>query len=405
MKYPSKGDPMLEKLSLRDLDLNGKRVLMRVDFNVPLDAQGEIADDNRIVASLPSIRYVLDHGASLVLMSHLGRPKAQSSKEFSLAPCARYLSDLLERPVQMAPDCVGAEVKKLVSQLKPGEVLMLENLRFHRAEEHPDEDPAFVEQLAGYGDIYVNDAFGTAHRGHASTAAVAHFFPGKAAAGFLMEKEIEFLGKALMEPKRPFYAIIGGAKVSSKLGVLKALINRVDALLIGGGMAYTFLKAQGMEVGNSLVEEAFLEQAQDIVGICLNKGVKLLLPVDHVIVEKLGGEGQVVETIPKGFQAVDIGPKTVVLFLQQLENAATIFWNGPLGVCEYPPFAKGTEAIAKAVASLPAISVVGGGDSVAALAATGLADQISHVSTGGGASLEYLEFGSLPGIEALSDRE
>ncbi|MCE5317987.1 MAG: phosphoglycerate kinase [Parachlamydia sp.] len=398
----------MQKLSLRDLDLMGKRVLMRVDFNVPLDAGGEIADDTRIIAALPSIHYILDHGASLILMSHLGRPKGKPAKEFSLQPCAHYLSELLERPVMMAPDCVGPEVEKLARELKPGDILMLENLRFHRAEEHPEEDPAFVSQLASLGDVYVNDAFGTAHREHASTASVARLFPGKAAAGFLMEKEIEFLGKALMEPKRPFYAIIGGAKVSTKLGVLKALIKKVDGLLIGGGMAYTFLKAQGIDVGNSLLEEASLREAQEVMDSCASSHVKLLLPVDHVVAKKLDDPtSQVIETsqgIPMGFQGVDIGPKTVALFVQQLADAATIFWNGPLGVCENPQFAKGTEAIAKAVASLPAISVVGGGDSVAALSSMGVTDQISHVSTGGGASLEFLEFGILPGIDALSDK-
>lgn len=391
----------MQKLSLRDLDLRGKKVLMRVDFNVPLDANGEISDATRIMAALPSIHYILDHGASLILMSHLGRPKGKIAPEFSLKPCARYLSEVLERPVKMASDCVGPEVEKLARDLKPGEILMLENLRFHKAEEQPEE--GFVAQLASLGDLYVNDAFGTAHREHASTATVARRFPGKAAAGFLMEKEIEFLGKALMEPKRPFYAIIGGAKVSTKLGVLKSLIKKVDALLIGGGMAYTFLKAKGIEIGNSLLEEQSLGQAQEVI----DSGVKLLLPEDHVVVQKLGENetSQIVEkSIPQGFQGVDIGPKTIEQFIQQLSDAATIFWNGPLGVCENPQFAKGTEAIAKAVASLPAISVVGGGDSVAALASTGVSDQISHVSTGGGASLEFLEFGTLPGIDALSNK-
>lgn len=395
----------MQKLSLRDLDLKGKRVLMRVDFNVPLEADGGIADETRIMAALPSIYYILDHGASLILMSHLGRPKGKAAPEFSLKPCASYLSEVLERHVAMASDCIGPAAEKLAKELKPGEILMLENLRFHKAEEHPEEDPSFVVQLASLGDLYVNDAFGTAHREHASTASVARLFPGKAAAGFLMEKEIEFLGKALMEPKKPFYAIIGGAKVSTKLGVLKALLHKVDGLLIGGGMAYTFLKAQGVEIGNSLLEQGSLEQAREIINTCADYGVKLLLPIDHVVVEKLDGPSQIVApSIPSSCQGVDIGPKTVELFIQQLSDAATIFWNGPLGVCENPHFAKGTESIAKAVASLPAISVVGGGDSVAALASTGVSDQISHVSTGGGASLEFLEFGTLPGIDALSNK-
>lgn len=333
---------MLQKLSLRDLNVSGKKVLMRVDFNVPLEANGEIADDTRIRAVLPSIRYLLDHRAALILMSHLGRPKGKVAKEFSLASCARRLSELLSKPVTLAPDSVGPEVEKLVSQLKPGEVILLENLRFHRGEEHPEADPAFVEQLAGLGEIYVNDAFGTAHRDHASTAAIARLFPGKAVAGFLMEKEIEFLGEALKNPKRPFYAIIGGAKVSTKIGVLKSLVSKVDAFMIGGGMAYTFLKAKGLEIGRSLFEEKALQDSMDVIKACEEAQVKLLLPIDHIVVENLKADApfQVVETIPKGALAVDIGPKTVALFKEQLENGATVFWNGPLGVCEFPHLPK-----------------------------------------------------------------
>lgn len=394
---------MQQKLTLRDLDLKGKRVLMRVDFNVPLDKRGHITDDTRIAASLPSIQYVLDQGGSLVLMSHLGRPKGKPDPQFSLAPCAKRLSELLHKPVPLAPDCVGPEVEKMARSLKPGELLLLENLRFHPQEEHPE--PSFVQQLAALGDFYVNDAFGTAHREHASTASVAHLFPQKAAAGFLMEKEIEFLGKTLLEPELPFYAIIGGAKISTKVGVLKALIDKVDALLIGGGMAYTFLKALGGEIGNSLFEAEALPQAEDIIKTCQDQHVKLLLPVDHLVVEHLGGPFKIVEgNIPQGYQGVDIGPKTILKFSMQLEDAETIFWNGPLGVCETPPFDSGTIAIAKTLAQLPATTVVGGGDSVAALKKGGLIDQISHVSTGGGAALEYVEYGNLPGINALSNK-
>ena len=394
---------MPQKLSLRDLKLEDKKVLMRVDFNVPLDSRGEVADDTRIKASLPSIEYVLNHGAALILMSHLGRPKGKPAKEFSLAPCARRLGELLGKPVTLAPDCVGAEVERLVSQLKPGGVLLLENLRFHLGEEHPEDDPAFVQQLASLGDLYVNDAFGTAHREHASTVSIARFFPGKAAAGFLMEKEIEILGELLIQPKRPFYAIIGGAKVSSKLGILQALLKKIDALMIGGAMAYTFLKVQGNQVGNSLVDEESLNAARDIIEACAKGQVKLSLPLDHVV-ESPSMIKVVEKDIPEGYQGVDIGPKTIALFEKLLEDAATVFWNGPLGICEKPQFAKGTRAIAKRLATLPAVTIVGGGDSAAALQEMGLVDQITHVSTGGGAALEFLEFGRLVGIDALSNK-
>ncbi len=399
---------MTRKLSLTDLPIQGKKVLMRVDFNVPLDKNATITDDTRIAAALPSIRHVLSQGGALILMSHLGRPKEKKVPELSLAPCAKRLAELLQQPVLIAPDCIGPEVEAMARTLKPGQVLLLENLRFHRGEEHPDDDPEFAKKLAQLGDFYVNDAFGTAHRAHSSTATIARYFPGKAAAGFLMEKEIRFLGEALLKPARPFYAIIGGAKISSKIGVLKALIPKVDALLIGGGMAYTFFKAQGWAIGDSICEDEWLNEARSIMEACRAKGVKLLLPVDNVMADqpRNGAHTKIIDPqqgIPAGFQGVDIGPGTIRLFTQQLQDAATVFWNGPLGIFEQSDFAKGTQAIAKVVAQLHATTIVGGGDSIAALQAAGLADKITHLSTGGGASLEFIEQGTLPGIEALSN--
>ncbi len=402
---------MINKLSLADLDVRGKKVLMRVDFNVPLDKQANITDDTRIAAALPSIRYVLEHGGALILMSHMGRPKDKRVPEMSLAPCAKKLSSLLGQEVLFAQDCIGPSVTEQAKQLKAGQILLLENLRFHRSEEHPDEDPTFAQALAQLGDLYVDDAFGTAHRAHSSTAAITRFFPGKAAAGFLMEKEIEFLGSAVLNPERPFYAIIGGAKISSKLGVIKSLLSRADVLLIGGGMAYTFLKAQGIPIGDSIHEDQFLDEAKEILAASAQGKARLLLPLDIVVAQSLNAEAQTLtvsasEGIPNGFEGVDIGPKTIALFSEEIKKAKTIFWNGPLGVFEIAKFAQGTNSIAKAMAALStsATTVVGGGDSIAAVQAAGLARQISHLSTGGGASLEYLEFGTLPGIEALSDR-
>lgn len=399
---------MVQKLSLSDLNLNGKKVLMRVDFNVPLDKKGNITDDTRIAASLPSIKYVLERGGALILMSHLGRPKDKRVPEMSLSPCAKRLSELLGIPVAMAPDCVGAETELMVGNLKPGQAILLENLRFHKGEEHPDEDPSFVKSLARLGDVYVNDAFGTAHRAHASTAVIAQYFPGKAAAGFLLEKEIQFLGNALLNPQRPFYAIIGGAKISSKIGVLQALLKKVDGLLIGGGMAYTFYKAQGIPIGNSLHEDDQLDKAKAILQDVPKAKLKFMLPVDNVAADRIDqtAKTEVVRIppgIPEGFQGVDIGPETIRMFAAELQKAKMILWNGPLGVFEVPAFAKGTLAIAKNLANLDANTIVGGGDSVAAIQMAGLADKFTHLSTGGGASLEYIEFGTLPGIEALSD--
>jgi phosphoglycerate kinase len=398
----------MHKLSLSQLNLKGKKVLMRVDFNVPLDEKGRITDATRIIASLPSIQYLLDHGAAVILMSHLGRPKGKQNPAFSLKPCAEKLSELLGKEVILAPDCVGDEVEKLVSKLKPGQVLMLENLRFHQAEEDPQSDPEFVEKLAKLGDLYVNDAFGTAHRSHASTAEIAKFFPGKAAAGFLLEKEIKFLGNLLHHPARPFVALVGGSKVSTKMGALKGLIKKVDCLLIGGAMAYTFLKAQGKEIGDSLCENDYIDHAIALLEICQQIGVKLLLPIDHAIVQKVSAESPLKYTstdhgIPPGWQGVDIGPKTVKLFSDEIKKASTLLWNGPMGIFEIAPFAQGTIAIAKAFTSTNAMTIVGGGDSIAAIEAAGVSDRVTHISTGGGAALEYLEFGTLPGIEALSD--
>ncbi|MBA3957001.1 MAG: phosphoglycerate kinase [Parachlamydiaceae bacterium] len=398
---------MPKYLSITDLPLKNKRVLMRVDFNVPLDKQGNITDDTRIRASLPSIRYALEQGASVILMSHLGRPKDNKSTEFSLLPCAKRLEQLLTRPINMAPDCVGSEVEILARQLKPGQILMLENLRFHRGEEHPEEDPTFTSQLAKLGDVYVNDAFGTAHRSHASTAKIANFFPNESAAGLLLQKEIQFLGQALLHPKKPFYAIIGGAKISTKLGVLKALVHKADLILIGGGMTYTFLKAQGIAIGDSIHEDSHLEEAKEILALSKELNVPLLFPEDLVVANRIDNNAEIriinaSEGIPSGFQGVDIGPRTIQLFSRSIQDAGTLFWNGPMGVFEIPAFANGTNAIAHAVANLSAITIVGGGESVAAVEASGEAQKINHISTGGGAALEYIEFGTLPGIEALT---
>lgn len=398
---------MVCKLSIKDLPIKGKKVLMRVDFNVPLDGSGGITDSTRITAALPSISYVLEKGGSLILMSHLGRPKGKRVPEMSLKPCAEYLSGLLGKEVLLAPDCTGPETEQLVRNMKPGQVLLLENLRFHDGEEHPDKDPGFAEALAKFGDFYVNDAFGAAHRAHSSITSVSRFFPGKSAAGFLMEKELTFLGEALLNPKRPFYAIIGGAKISTKIGVIEALLKKADAVLIGGGMAYTFLRAQGINIGSSIHEDEFLDMTRNL--LFGKDASKLILPQDFVVADQVGSGAatravDAKDGIPQGFQGVDIGPKTIRQFTERLQGAATVFWNGPLGVFEVPEFAKGTEAIAKALTSLNAITIIGGGDSIAALHRLGLAEQISHLSTGGGASLEYIEYATLPGIEALSNK-
>ena len=383
-------------LSIRDLDLNRKRVFMRVDFNVPLAPGGkEITSDKRIRASLPSIQYALEHGAGLILASHLGRPKGKPNPEMSLAPVAERLSQLLGKPVAMAPDCVGPAVEAMLP--KPGEVLLLENLRFHPEEEK--NDPGFSRQLAKLCDVYVNDAFGSAHRAHASTVGMIAFVK-QAAAGLLMDKELEYLTKATKNPARPCVAILGGAKVSDKIEVIQNLMKVVDRLMIGGAMAYTFLRARGEGTGKSLVEEDKLNLARELMK---EAGGKLMLPTDHVIATemKAGAESQVVEKVPDGSMGLDIGPKTIEAYSNVIASAKTVIWNGPMGVFEMPPFDKGTVALAKAVASSGAISVVGGGDSEKAIKSAGVADKISHISTGGGASLEFLAGIELPGVAAL----
>lgn len=389
----------MSKLSIRDLDLKNKTVFMRVDFNVPLAPGGkEITSDKRIRASLPSIQYALDHGAALILASHLGRPKGKPNPEMSLKPVAVKLAELLGKPVAMAPDCVGPEVEAM--KPKPGEVLLLENLRYHAEEEK--NDPAFAKQLASLCDVYVNDAFGSAHRAHASTVGMIQFVK-QAAAGLLMDTELEYLTKATKNPARPCVAILGGAKVSDKIEVIENLMKFVDRLLIGGAMAYTFYRAEGKPVGKSLVEEDKIELAKDLLA---RAGGKLLLPVDHVVASELkaGAEAETVETIPDGKMALDIGPKTVALYSAEVAKAKTIIWNGPMGVFEMPPFDTGTVALAKAVASSGAVSVVGGGDSEKAIKSAGVASKISHISTGGGASLEFLSGIELPGVAALTEK-
>ena len=389
----------MPKLSVRDLDLKGKRVFIRVDFNVPFAPGGqEITSDKRIKASLPTIEYCLEQGAGLILASHLGRPKGKPNPEMSLKPVAARLQELLGRPVRMAPDCIGPEVEAM--KPAPGEVLLLENLRFHPEEEK--NDPEFARKLASLCDVYVNDAFGSAHRAHASTEGMIRFVP-KAAAGLLMDKELEWLGKATSNPARPCVAILGGAKVSDKIEVIENLLKIVDKMLIGGAMAYTFLKAQGRPAGKSLVEEDKVDLARELLA---SAGGKLLLPSDHVVAAELkeGAASEVVTAIPDDKLGVDIGPATIAAYTKELSAAKTIIWNGPMGVFEKPPFDAGTVALAKAVAESGAVSVVGGGDSEKAVKAAGVAAKITHISTGGGASLEFLAGLSLPGVAALTEK-
>lgn len=390
----------MDKKTVKDIDIKGKRVLMRVDFNVPMEG-GKVTDDKRIRASLPTIQYVLDQGASLVLMSHLGRPKGGPDPEFSLAPAAKVLSDLLGRPVQMAADCVGPAVEKMAVALKPGEVLMLENTRFHAGEEKNDMDLA--KQMAALGQVYVNDAFGSAHRAHSSTEGVAHFLP--AVSGFLMQQELEYLGRATANPEHPYIAILGGAKISDKIAVVENLLTKCDRLIIGGGMANTFLAAKGFAMQDSLVEAASVDTAKAI----LNKaGPKLLLPIDAVVADKFDAAANSkvvdVDKVPTGWRIMDIGPKSIEACKAALQGAKLIVWNGPMGVFEMPKFAEGTFAIAKLLAASGAITVIGGGDSASAVKKAGVAKQMTHVSTGGGASLEFLEGKVLPGVAALLDK-
>ncbi len=398
----------MDKKTVRDVDVKGKRALVRVDFNVPLDAERNITDDTRIRASLPTIQYLLDNGAAVILMSHLGRPKGAVNEKYSLAPVAQRLSTLLGRPVQMAPDSVGPQVEAQAKALQPGQVLLLENLRFHKEEEKNDAE--FAKQLGSLGEIYVNDAFGSAHRAHASTEGVTHSLPG--VAGFLMEKEINYLGSALENPKRPFVAIVGGAKVSDKITVLDRLISMVDKLLIGGGMANTFLKAEGYEIGDSLFEEGSVDTARDLIAKARQRNLELLLPSDVVVADRFAPDANTkvvdVNQIEPGWRIMDIGPKTIDAFRQALADAQTIVFNGTLGVAEWPAFAKGTNAIIEALAERTragATTIIGGGDSAAAVEQVGAADKMSHVSTGGGASLEFLEGRVLPGVAALQEKQ
>lgn len=393
----------MKKKTVKDFAVEGKRVLVRVDFNVPMDENKNITDDTRIRAAIPTIRYLMEQGAKVILASHLGRPKGQANPKYSLAPVAVRLSSLLGAPVEMAGDCVGEEVKQSVVKLEPGQVLLLENVRFYAEEEK--NDPGFAAKLAELADIYINDAFGTAHRAHASTEGIARLLP--AGAGFLMQKEIEIMGRALANPERPFTAILGGAKVSDKIGVIENLLNKVDCLIIGGGMANTFLKAQGYDVGKSLVEDDKLDLARKLVQDA-GCNVKFLLPSDVVAADKFEADAQRkvvgVEEIPAGWLALDIGPATAKLFADEISFARTIVWNGPMGVFEMEPFAAGTEAVAQALAGSKAVTIVGGGDSVAAVEKLGVAEKITHISTGGGASLEFLEGKVLPGVAALQDK-
>ena len=389
--------------TLRDLDLSNKRVLIRVDFNVPLK-QGKVADATRIEASLPTLRYALEKGARLILMSHLGRPDGRVKEELRMKPVADVLSRLIGKPVQTVSDCVGPEAEKAAARLKTGEILLLENLRFHPEEEK--NDPAFSRALAKLGDLYVNDAFGTAHRAHASTAGVADLLPS--AAGFLLQKELEALGAVISHPDRPYWLILGGAKVSDKIKLIDRLIDKVDGILIGGGMQYTFFAAQGIGVGNSPVEKGHFTTAKNVLAKAKEKGIQLLLPLDHVIADKFDPNAQRKVTekpgVPEGWEGMDIGPKTIEIFSKALQNAKTVLWNGPLGVFEMDRFANGTKAIAQVVAGLQATTVVGGGDTAAAVAKFGVAEKMTHVSTGGGASLEFLEGRTLPGVAALQKR-
>jgi phosphoglycerate kinase len=391
----------MNKKTIRDIDVAGKRVLVRVDLNVPLDKAGNVTDDTRIRAALPTIQYLCDKGARVILCSHLGRPKGKVADEFRLTPVAKRLSELLGMPVVKTDDCIGPEVEKTVAAMQPGDVVLLENLRFYAEEEA--NAPDFAKKLAALADVFVNDAFGTAHRAHASTEGVTHYLP--AVAGFLMERELTFLGKALAAPARPFVAVLGGAKVSDKIGVIENLLPKVDQLIVGGGMANTFFKALGYEVGDSLVEADKLDVAKDLLK---RGGKKLLLPVDVVIADAFTADAKhktvAVDKVPAGWRILDIGPKSIEAFKAVLSKARTVVWNGPMGVFEFPAFAAGTVALAKALAETDATTIIGGGDSAAAVEQAGVADKMTHISTGGGASLEFLEGRVLPGVAALQDK-
>ena len=395
----------LNRKTVEDIDVTGKRVLVRCDYNVPFDSEGNITDTKRIDESIKTLRYLIDHNAKVIICSHRGRPKGTVKPELSLAPTIPYLSKVLGQQVQMATDVVGEETRQMKKALKPGEVLLLENLRFEKGEEA--NDPAFAKELASLADIYVNDAFGTSHRAHASTAGVAAYLP--AVCGYLIQKELQVLGNALNHPARPFVAILGGAKVSDKIGVITALLDKIDVLIVGGGMAYTFTNALGYSIGNSLCEPDKLELAKDIMAKAKEKGVNFLIPVDNVIANKFAEDAQwqIVDSdqIPEGWMGLDIGPKSAEIFAHAIEHAGTVFWNGPLGVSEWKNFAEGTFKVAQALAHSDAYSIIGGGDSAAAVEKLGFAKQMSHISTGGGASLELIEGLELPGIACLMEKE
>ena len=394
----------MNKKTVKDIDLKGKKVFVRCDFNVPMDENQNITDNTRIVAALPTIKYLLEQNCKVILASHLGRPKGEFKPEFSLLPVAKELSNLLGQEVIMAKDVIGEDAMAKAANLKEGEILLLENVRFHK--EETDNDPEFSKKLASMAEVYVNDAFGTAHRAHASTTGIASYLP--AVAGFLIEKELKFLGNAVNNPERPFVAILGGAKVSDKIGVIDNLLDKVDALMIGGGMAYTFFKSQGYEIGNSICEMDKLDLAKEAMEKAKQKGVKLMLPVDTKVGKeyKSDTESKVVKytEIPEGWEGLDIGPETIKMYEEELKTAKTVVWNGPLGVFEFDQFAVGTNAIAKILSEINATTIIGGGDSAAAVKKAGLEDKMTHISTGGGASLEFLEGKKLPGIEALMDK-
>jgi phosphoglycerate kinase len=398
----------MDKLLLKDLNVRGQRILMRVDFNVPFKKDGSIADTTRIKEALPSIHYVLKNGGSIILMSHLGRPDGKRNEKNSLSPVAAYLQEILQTPVIFASDCIGEETRIICSKLKPGQVVVLENLRFYAAEEKPSSDPTFAKRLASLADGYVNDGFGTAHRKHASVTEVPKFFPKRSAAGFLMEKEMKNLHILLQDTPRPFYAIIGGSKISSKIGVLQSLISKVDALFIGGGMTYTFLKAEGIPIGDSICENTELETAKTLQKSYKKAGIPLYIAQDFVAAKEYSETAEksvftAKEGIPDHWQGMDIGPETCSSWNAILGNAKTVFWNGPVGVYEFPRFATGTQAVAKTLSELKnSLTIIGGGDSVAAIQNFGLQKNFTHLSTGGGAALEYLEYGYLPGIDALT---
>lgn len=405
--YLKKGVIAMNKKTIEDIKVTGKRVLVRCDFNVPQDSEGKITDDRRIRGALPTIQYLMKNGAKVILMSHLGRPKGEGYEEkYSLKPVARRLSELLGTNVYFAEDgdVVGENAKRLSAKLKDGEVMLLENVRFVKGETKNDKD--FAKKLASLGDIFVNDAFGTAHRAHSSTAGVADYLPS--VAGYLIEKEISVMGKALNNPDRPLVAILGGAKVSDKIGVINNLLEKVDKLIIGGGMAYTFIKAEGYEIGKSLLEEDKLDYAKEMMEKAKNKGVKLLLPVDTEVAEEFKADAKHwtvdIEKIPQDTMGMDIGPKTIALFESELKGAKTVIWNGPMGVFEMPAFEAGTKAVAKALSEINGTTIIGGGDSAAAVEKLGYADKMTHISTGGGASLEFLEGRELPGIAVLNDK-